>query len=144
MRLPLVPVLLALGLAAGPVVHAQSGCGYVSSARKPPEDKGFYPAQIRQIDGKDVSRGQSRHRLSVGPHKIAVEERIADSRRGYTKLRKLGNKEEKLILKVLDIDIKPDGSYHIGAQLFEDRIDPQKPQDYWEPVVWRTLVENCG
>lgn len=144
MRLLLPTVVLAHGLMAAGAANAQSGCGYVSSIRKPPEDKGFYPAQIRQIDGKEVSRGQSRYRLSVGVHRIAVEERIADSRRGYTKLRKLGNKDAKLVLKMLELDVKADGSYHVGAQLFEDRIDPQKPQDYWEPVVWRTLVENCG
>ncbi|GMU42625.1 MAG: hypothetical protein IT479_02795 [Xanthomonadales bacterium] len=142
MRPALFVWFLASILAADPL-SAQSGCGYVSSARKPPEEKGYYPAQIRQVDGKDVSRSQSRYRLAVGPHRIAVEERIGDSRRGSAKLRMLANRDAKLALKVLDLEVKADGSYHIGARLLEDRSDPQKPQDYWEPAVWRTLVESC-
>ena len=139
-----ISVAICVWLAALPsLALAQSGCGYVSSNTKPPISKEIYPATIRQVDGKEVD-GKKRLRLSVGVHRIAVQELIADERRGYTKLRKLGNKETKLVLKVLELDVKADGNYLIGAQLFEDRIDPARPNDYWEPVVWRKTLDSCG
>jgi len=137
-------VLALLACFATPVAFAQSGCGYASSVKEPPESKGVYPAAIRQVDGKAVGERTPRHRLTVGLHKLSVEERIADTRRGKAKLRQLAIKEPKQALKVLEIDVKADGSYHIGAKLLEQPGDPGKPQDYWEPVVWRTLLESCG
>ncbi|MBK8068164.1 MAG: hypothetical protein IPK27_11225 [Rhodanobacteraceae bacterium] len=139
-----MPIAICLWLATAPAMTlAQSGCGYVSTSTKPPVSKEIYPAAIRQIDGKDVD-GSKRIKLTLGVHKIAVQERIADERRGNTKLRKLGNKQTELVLKVLEVDVKADGNYLIGAQLYEDRIDPAKPNDYWEPVVWRTTLDSCG
>lgn len=139
-----MPIVICLWLATTPAATlAQSGCGYVSTSTKPPVSKEVYPATIRQIDGREVD-GDKRIKLTVGVHQIAVQELIANERRGYTKLRKLGNKETKLVLKVLELDVKADGNYLIGAQLFEDRIDPAKPNDYWEPVVWRKTLDSCG
>ena len=134
-------IFLVLGLPA----VAAAECGYISSAAKPPLDDGIYPAEIRKIDGvEQPRRAQNRIRLSAGKHRIAIQERIGTVPRGYTALRKLGNREVALVLKILDIDVQADTLYQIGARLHKDRLDPEQPHAYWEPVVWREQAQDCG
>lgn len=123
---------------------ADAGCGYVSTSAKPPLSEDTYPADITRIDGEDTpTRALNRYRLSVGRHAIAVQEQIGSTPRGYTKLRKLGNKEVALVYKIIKVDIKANTSYQIGAQLHPDKLDPKQPNAYWTPVVWRTSAEEC-
>lgn len=121
-----------------------AACGYVSASSKPPISDNIFEAEIRRIDGEDLpKRAKNRYQLSAGRHVIAIQERIADNPKGYTKLRKLGNKSVPLVYKQLEIEIKPDTTYQIGAQLFPDRIDPEAPNDFWEPTVWRRTISEC-
>lgn len=142
-------LLLLLTCAATLPAHAQvapadAGCGYVSTSAKPPLSADTYPADITRIDGEDTpKRAVNRHRLSVGRHAIAVQEQIGSTPRGYTKLRKLGNKEVALVYKIIKVDIEANTSYQIGAQLHVDKLDPKQPNAYWSPVVWRTSAEKC-
>lgn len=124
---------------------AAADCGYVSSAAKPPLSEGVYPAEIRKIDGVDQPRReQNRIRLSAGTHRIAIEERIGTVPRGYTALRKLGNREVPLVYKIIVIEVQADTLYQIGARLHKDRLDAERPHAYWEPVVWREQPQECG
>ena len=148
MRIPTKLLLLLVCAVALPLhaqgVPADAGCGYVSTSAKPPLSEDTYPADITRIDGEDTpKRALNRYRLSVGRHAIAVQEQIGSTPRGYTKLRKLGNKEVALVYKVIKIDIAPNTSYQIGAQLHPDKLDPKQPNAYWSPVVWRTSTEEC-
>lgn len=131
-----------------PVVAESSadpvGCGYISTSAKPPLSEDLYPADIRRIDGEDTpKRALNRYRLTAGSHAISVQEQIGSTPRGYSKLRKLGNREVALIYKVIKVDIEAGKSYQIGARLRPDRLDPKQPHAYWEPVVWRTSDEDC-
>jgi hypothetical protein len=119
-----------------------AGCGYVSTSAKPPLSEDLYPAEIKRIDGEDA-RKQNRHRLAIGTHAISIQEQIGSTPRGYTKLRKLGNREVALVYKVIEIEIEADASYQIAARLRSDQIDSTRPHAYWEPVVWRTTSEKC-
>lgn len=120
------------------------GCGYVSTSAKPPLSEDTYPADITRIDGVDTpKRALNRYRLSVGRHAIAVQEQIGSTPRGYTKLRKLGNKEVALVYKIIQVDIEANTSYQIGAQLHVDKLDPKQPNAYWSPVVWRSSAQAC-
>jgi len=138
-------VLLLIVLIA-PIAYAQpAACGYVSAAAKPPQSDSLYPAAIRRIDGKDLpTRALSRYPLSVGKHSLSIQELVADTPRGYTALRKLGNKEVAVVYKIIEIDVAPNMSYQIGAKLDKSKIDPKRPNDFWEPVVWKTLEQGCG
>jgi hypothetical protein len=120
-----------------------AGCGYISTSAKPPLSEDLYPAEIKRIDGEDV-RKLNRHRLPVGSHAISIQELIGTTPRGYTKLRKLGNREVALVYKVVRIDVEANTSYQIAARLRSDRLDPDQPHAYWEPVVWRSSGENCN
>jgi hypothetical protein len=133
----------ALAISADPAADsASAGCGYVSTSAKPPLSEDLYPAEIKRIDGDDV-RKLNRHRLGVGSHAVSIQELIGSTPRGYTKLRKLGNREVALVYKVVRIDVEPNTSYQIAARLRNDRLDPDQPHAYWEPVVWRSTAEDC-
>ncbi len=147
----LFPICAALIVAAavpagaaepGPAT-ASAGCGYVSTSAKPPLSEDLYPAEIKRIDGADV-RPLNRHRLAVGTHAISIQEQIGSTPRGYTKLRKLGNREIALVYKVVKVDVEPGTSYQIAARLRSDRLDPDQPHAYWEPVVWRRTGDDCN
>lgn len=140
-RLALALAFPALGASQPPLPTA--GCGYVSTAAKPPLSADLYPAEIRRIDGVDV-RKLNRHKLDAGEHAISLQELIGSTPRGYTRLRKLGNREVALVYKVIKIDVEPNVSYQVGARLHVDRIDADRPHAYWEPVVWRSSHEDCN
>ena len=148
MRIPSSLLLLLTCAVALPALAEEAaidaGCGYVSASAKPPLSEDTYPADITRIDGEDTpKRALNRYRLPVGRHAIAVQEQIGSTPRGYTKLRKLGNKEVALVYKIIKIDIEANTSYQIGAQLHPDKLDPKQPNAYWTPVVWRTSTEEC-
>jgi hypothetical protein len=132
---------LALLLASIP---AMADCGYVGASVKPPLSEDLYPAEIRRIDGEDLgARKASRHRLSAGKHRLSIQELIGTTPRGYTALRKLGNREVALVYKVIEIEVEPGQHYHIAARLHRDRLDRERPHAYWEPVVWRVDPAAC-
>ena len=134
-----VGLLLAASAAQG-----QTVCGYVATNPKPPVAKGLYPVAIAQVDGNKVEGSNAgRIKLPTGPHKIGVLELIADDRRGRARLEELGIDAAPATLKFIEIDVQADGSYLLAAQLAEDRKDRATPADYWEPVVWRKLVDSC-
>lgn len=143
MRLyPAVAIWLLLTASSA---QAQDGCGYVSATTKPPAAKAFYPAVIREIDDvKVVERASGRIKLTVGQHRIAVQQLIAEDRGGKARLRELGVDDASEKLKSIEIEIKVDGVYLIAAQLIEDRAAPSGPDDYWEPVVWRKMLAPCN
>jgi hypothetical protein len=132
-----------LALALVPTLAA-ADCGYVGSASKPPLSEDLYPAEIRRIDGVDLgARKASRHRLPAGKHRLSIQELIGTTPRGYTALRKLGNREVALVYKVIEVEVEHGQHYHIAARLHRDRLDREQPHAYWEPVVWRVDPANC-
>lgn len=136
--------VLMWGALAPACAAADEPCGFVTAANKPPQSKGVYPAEIARIDGVDVpKRKVNRIRLAAGKHNIAIQERIGTTPRGDTVLRKLGNREAPLVYKVIEINVEADTLYQIGAQLDEKQVDPEKPDDYWTPTIWRKSVEAC-
>ncbi len=128
-----------------PALAETEACGYVSAPAKPPLSEDLYPADIRRIDGEDLpKRALNRYRLPVGRHAIAIQERVADTPRGYTKLRKLGNKAVPLVYKIIEVEVQANTNHQISARLYPDRISAKAPNDFWDPVVWRSVEENCS
>ncbi len=136
-------VVIAWLLLSASSAEGQTVCGYVAANPKPPVSKGLYPVSIAQVDGKKVDgRDSARVKLPAGPHSIGVVERIADDRRGRARLDELGINQKSAALKLIDIDVQADGSYLLGAQLIAEPGQGGS-DDYWEPVVWRKLVDSC-
>lgn len=137
-------LLCLLTLLSAPALAESEACGYVSAPAKPPQSEDLYPADIRRIDGEDLpKRAQNRYRLPVGKHAIAIQERVADTPRGYTKLRKLGNKAVPLVYKIIEIEVQANTNHQISARLYADRISAKAPNDFWDPVIWRSVEESC-
>ena len=141
----LAGLLCLLTLLSTPALAESDACGYVSAPAKPPQSEELYPADIRRIDGEDLPRRvQNRYRLPVGKHAIAIQERVADTPRGYTKLRKLGNKAVPLVYKIIEIEVQANTNHQISARLYPDRISARAPNDFWDPVIWRSVEETCS
>jgi hypothetical protein len=139
------PLIALLLLFTSTSALADAACGYISAAAKPPQSDSIYPADIKRIDGKDTpTRALNRYPLPVGKHSIAIQEQVASTPRGYTLLRKLGNKSTALVYKIIEIEIEANTSYQIGAKLDKAKIDAKKPNDFWEPVVWQETGQACG
>ena len=135
----MVSLWFALALSA-----QDGGCGYVSVAAKPPQSESLYPADIRRIDGVEQKlRDGQRIALPVGRHKIALQEQVASTPRGYTLLRKLGNQETNVVLKIIEIDVAADRHYVLAAKVDPDKIDRARPNDFWQPVVFRESEASC-
>ena len=135
---------LVVSLFGTPLLAQDTACGYISTSAKPPQSEGIYPADIRRVDGQDTpKRALNRYPLTVGKHQIAIQEQVASTPRGYTLLRKLGNKAAPLVLKIIEIEIKANTSYQIGARLDKAKIDRKNPNDFWEPVVWKQSEQAC-
>lgn len=135
----MVGLWLALALSA-----PGGDCGYVSVAAKPPQSESLYPADIRRIDGEEQKlRTAQRVALPVGRHKIALQEQVASTPRGYTLLRKLGNQETTVVLKIIEIDVAADRHYVLAAKVDPSKIDRERPNDFWQPVVFRESEASC-
>lgn len=131
-------------LLAASAAHGQTVCGYVATNPKPPASKDLYPAAIAEVDGKKVAGSDARRiKLEVGVHRIGVQAQIGDDRRGRAKLVELGIGDAAAALAVIEIDVQADSSYQIAAQLVANQKDRAQPGGYWEPVVWRKLVDSC-
>lgn len=142
MRRVLAPAVCLLAFSA--VTQAQTVCGFVATIPQPPASRELYPVAIAEVDGKKVEGREARRiKLAIGPHLIGIREQIADERRGRAKLEELGLGKGATALKVIDIDVQADGSYLLAAELIEDSKARQQPSDYWQPVVWRKLVDSC-
>lgn len=132
------------------VAEPPEGCGYVSTLGVPPRvSRNIYQAGITQIDGESVPiRDVNRHRLPAGRHVLVVSEFIDDLRVSDVqvhRIRQMKRREGAGAYKTLVIDVEPGIRYSVGAQLFEDRLDPEsiRANAYWEPVVWESRPESC-
>ncbi len=122
---------------------AQAACGYVDASAKPPASKDLYRVVVREVDGVKVDGGDAgRIKLDVGMHRILVQERIADERRGRSKLGQIKLDKDSVMRKIIEINIQADGAYLVAAQLIE-KPSADAPADYWEPVVWRKQLVAC-
>lgn len=126
------------------------GCGYVSTLGVPPRvSRNIYQAEITQINGRSTPlQPVNRHRLPAGRHVLVVREFIDDMRVSDVqmhRIRQMKRREAAGAYKTLVVDVEPGTRYSVGAQLFEDRLDPESIRDnaYWEPVVWESRPERC-
>ena len=129
---------------------APDGCGYVSTLGVPPRvSRNIYQAEITQINGRSTPlQSVNRHRIPAGRHVLVVREfidglRVSDVE--MHRIRQMKRRESAAAYKTLVVDVEPGTRYSIGAQLFEDRLDPDsiRANAYWEPVVWESRPERC-
>ena len=115
---------------------ANAECGEVSVFFTPPRAKDIYSAYIHKVDGKQIHYTRPSYRLAPGKHTIHVHERIDDP---FLTKRKFGARKSK----PLEIDVKANMTYYIGAKFSRKDQHKLRNDQYWQPVVWETKEKNC-
>lgn len=121
---------------------AAGGCGRVTDYDVAPRQEDLYGVKLLNIDG--VSAGPSsatRFRLSAGTHELRIAERI-DSKvfRRQMAIRPMDDPA----VKTLTVVIKDDTTYYLAAKFNKDKANSRVRGEYWEPVVWKEVPDECG
>lgn len=139
------------GTADTRISTASEGCGFVTTLGPVPHvSRGIHQAEITMIDGRSTPLfAVNRHRLEAGRHILVVADRIEPHRLSSVQNQQISLMKRRESVrgyyKAIVVDIKPDTSYSIGAQLLRDRLDADsiRANAYWEPVVWQERPESC-
>lgn len=118
------------------ISSAVKGCGQVTVFFDPPQAREIYPAVFNKIGKNHGIRNWHSFRLPVGKHTIYLHEHIYDTK--YL-LRRIGRQKAKPI----EIDVKANTSYHLGAKFIRANRFKTAKGRHWEPVVWKTSESNC-
>lgn len=119
------------------VEEMENACGRISVFFRPPEARDLFPVYVDKIDDKNVISSRNTYRLPIGKHVIKIHELITDPflRRGKTTWQKS---------KTIEIDVKPNFTYHLAAQFLRERAtETIREEGFWEPVVWKESQEKC-
>lgn len=123
-------------IAAAGSTATDAGCGRISSFHVAPRSEGLYPARVLTIDGAIPGPGdQDTYRLAPGRHLLEVAEDIdaQDLPASFSRRR------AALGRKTLEVVVEPGTTHLVAARL----VDTLGGRDYWTPVVWKTLAEDC-
>ncbi len=112
-------------------------CGEVTVFFKPPQAREIYPAVFNKIDDKHAVRNWHNYRLPVGKHIIYLHEHINDTK---NLLRRIGRQKAKPI----EIEIKANTRYHLGAKFIRANRFKTLKGRHWEPVIWKTSKAACS
>lgn len=130
---------------------AVEGCGWVSTVGVPPRvSRNIFDAVITQINGQSTPlEVQNRYRVPAGRNVLVVQEFIDRHRISMAdvqRIHRMQRRESARAYKVLVVDVEPGVRYSVGAELLEDRLDPQgiRENAYWQPVVWESRPEACN
>ena len=131
-----------LAAAADNASVAGSGCGRISTFDVAPRGEQQYHAVIQQLDG--ITPGPSGHetyRVSAGEHKLLVAEDIPTNFMGAGPLATVRTRMHTQ--KELTVNVKPNTTAMIAAQLHVDKNTEFQHGLYWDPVMWREIPESC-
>jgi hypothetical protein len=126
----------ATRLPAAATAATGAACGRVSTFHLAPRGERLYPARVLSIDGAIPGPAdQDTYRLAPGSHRIEVAEAIdaQDLPAAFSRRR------AALGRKTFEVVVEPGTTHLVAARL----VDTLGGRDYWEPVVWKTLAEDC-
>ncbi len=120
------------------VPPASGGCGRVSTFDVAPRARQLHAVKLLAIDGHAAGpAGTQNSVLDAGMHTLELAEQIESRYLSFNaRQRPSGG-------KMLQIEIKPDTTYFLGARLDPARRMEWKDGAYWEPVVWKEAAEPC-
>ncbi len=128
---PLDGTLAALGTAAA------SGCGEITTFMTPPVARDLHPARVVKIN--DTSRGvlmRDTFNLPPGKYRLEVHEFISDPR---LRVRSMNRRSAM----PLEFELQAGEAIYLAARFnIEHRFDIVN-NDYWEPVIWKTVPGQC-
>jgi hypothetical protein len=129
------PLRRAVGTAAT-AASSDGACGRISTFHIAPRSQRLYPARVLAIDGSIPGpANQDTYRLPPGTHTVEVAEDInaSDLPAAFSRRR------ADLGRKTFTIVVEPGTTHLVASRL----LDGSGVRDYWEPVVWKTLAEDC-
>lgn len=119
----------------GSANKTNKGCGIVSISTGPPKARDIYRASIQKVDKDHLKRDRSSYKLPVGKHTILLHEYI-DMKNLTVRVRSRA--------KPLEIEVKSNTTYHLGAKFDRDNALKMHDGAYWYPVVWKTSQQKCS
>lgn len=122
--------------------EAAGGCGRVTDYDVAPRQQDLYGVRLLNIDGTSAGPASAnRFRLSAGTHELRIAERI-DSKvfRRQLAVRPMDDPA----VKTLTVVVKPNTTYYLAAKFHEDKANSRVRGEYWEPVVWKEVPDDCG
>ncbi len=117
------------------VEYDESACGRVSVFRRPPVNERYYRSAIVEVNDNNVDTKKTTHQLPPGKNTIKVYPFAGSYGGGGGRVRFRG--------KDLEIDVKPNMTYHIGAKFNSEKRYRTRDQEDWDPVVWRVTQQSC-
>jgi hypothetical protein len=126
----------AASVAAGTGAAADGGCGRISTFHVAPRSQSLYGARVLSIDGRIPGPAdQDTYRVAPGPHTVEVAEAIdaQDLPTAFSRRR------ADLGRRTFTVVVEPGRTHLVAAHL----TDGRGVREYWEPVVWKTLDEEC-
>ncbi len=112
-----------------------SSCGNLTIFNKPPAARDIHPVTVAKIDGERSYTSLKFIKLPVGKHIIHLHEYISDPR-----VRRPNGIQKS---KPIEIEIKANMKYHLGAQFNSKLRYKTKKELFWTPVVWKISQRKC-
>jgi len=125
-----------------PAPTAESGCGRVSIFDVAPRSQEIYRARVMNIDGRlPAPTGTKTFKLPAGRHVLEVAELIDPEQFNSVQRRQRDMRSDPY--KELVVDVQPNTTYLLGAQLVTARRGDIMDGSYWEPVIYHQNSESC-
>lgn len=126
-----------------PVSPDVAGCGRLSDFDVAPRQRQLHAARVLSIDGKLAGPTDAHvFRVGAGRHTLEVGERIDpkylpfNDRQRQAGVGARGGKS-------LQVDVPANTTLLIAAKLNAKALADWRSAAYWEPVVWKAVVEAC-
>jgi len=129
------------GSAAAAVAAAPAeGCGRISMFDVSPRGEHLYGVRILLIDGTTPGPlGTPTFRVSAGEHHLLVAENIPTTQLGVGEFATFRRKTSKPLI----VNVKPNTTAMLAAELHMDKTTQLNNGGYWDPVVWSEQPEAC-
>jgi hypothetical protein len=119
---------------------AATGCGRINMMDLAPRQQHLYGATILLVDGITPGpHGVKSVRVSAGSHELLVAERIPTLEMGMGDIASRRSSKPK----PLTVTLTANTTILVAARLNEDRSGHLNDGGYWDPVVWKEMVESC-
>ena len=128
--------LLAADGGGGSAVADENACGRVSVFRRPPVNERYFRSSIVNVNDNNVDTKKTTHQVPPGKNQIQIFPYGGNFSAGGSRLRFRG--------KIVEIDVKPNMTYHLGAKFNPEKRYRTRDQEDWEPVVWKITEESCS
>jgi len=125
-----------------PATDSPQGCGRISDFDVAPRQQDLHAATIISIDGTAPGPfGARAFQVAAGTHVVKVGERIKSKYISFDD--RMRNSASAAVYKNLTINVTPNTTYFVAARLNENERNNPNHGAYWDPVMWKSVDENC-